>query len=85
MLLRVAAPTRAKFPPMNQPPAPSETTAFTDGDVPPLTSARAGSNVPVEGESSAAAPVRGPTKENVPPMYVVGPLCATALTVPLVT
>lgn len=60
---RAYAPAESNEPPMNQPPAPSATTAFTV----PVTGVNPASTWPVAGSSGTAPPVCGPTTEKVPP------------------
>jgi hypothetical protein len=55
-LVRGTPPTELKSPPMNQPPEPSETEAFTQ----PVTSGQPPTLSPVDSSSATNAPVSGP-------------------------
>ena len=70
MLSRSSVPARSKNPAAYHPPLPSETTSAMLALVGPgriATSGNATSAMPVERESLASGPVRGPTRSNVPP------------------
>jgi hypothetical protein len=69
-----------KSPPMNQPPAPSETTAKT----PPPATFGNGDAAPEVASIGTPEPVAGPTRVNVPPRYNVLPERTMALTCPSV-
>ena len=63
MFERNASPTLVKSPPMNHPPAPSETAAYTT----PTTRSRADGGLLDPTVSGTPPPVAGPTEVKVPP------------------
>ncbi len=78
---RAFPPTVVNEPPMYQPPAPSETTAYTG----PFTRGKVPVGSPVLVESGTPLPVLGPIRPNCPPRYSVLPLRAIVYTGPSVT
>ena len=62
-------PTAWNAPPRYQPPAPSDTTAFTT----PATFGKSGTSAPVDASIATALPVAGPTRVKSPPRYTEPP------------